>query len=137
MSELKSSCCKANVTEWPRKDMMGKKLESVYNCRKCGKPCEAIPSEPGQGVRGHSADARVASVKELDLPPESSAREIDRKKIKDKSFIWTKSKTGNIRIISNIGAIDAFEIVCHLSAAYMLTGTDGKMLIPKKPEARG
>jgi hypothetical protein len=63
---------------------------------------------------------------------------IDREKIKDKSFLWTKeSKTGNVSIISNIGAIDAFEIVCHLSAAYMLTGTDGKLLIPKKPEARG
>ena len=35
---------------------------------------EFSPSEPGQGVRGHSADARVASVKELDLPPESSGR---------------------------------------------------------------
>jgi hypothetical protein len=55
----------------------------------------------------------------------------------DKSFLWAKeSKTGNVRIISNIEAIDAFEIACHLSAAYILTGTDGKMLIPKKPEAR-
>jgi hypothetical protein len=62
-------------------------------CEGCGHKKDGSniisPAEPGQGVRGHGADARVASVKGLDLPPESSGREIDRDKMGtfDKSSI--------------------------------------------------
>ena len=48
-------------------------------CEGCGHKKDGSniisPAEPCQGVRGHSADASVASVKGLDLPPESSGRE--------------------------------------------------------------